>query len=123
MDMRFVVPVRKVISWLRRDWVIAPGRAWDPRIFSPGERALLSVPSAGRYHRRMEHSPACLCCEGNLLLPSQRWMTPDLIHRTCALWSRRYSRQISPAEAVEILANVREFAEVMMGQPSREGLS
>ncbi len=45
---------------------------------------------------------------------SLAWMTDELINRTRAVWSRAYGRDISEAEAVEILSNVRRFAEVVI---------
>jgi hypothetical protein len=50
--------------------------------------------------------------EGTLRSLSLAWMTEELIDRTRTVWSRAYGRDISEAEAVEILSNVRRFAEV-----------
>ena len=44
---------------------------------------------------------------------STRWITPQLLQRTQEVWSRAYGRPVSPDEAVEILANVKHFAEVL----------
>jgi hypothetical protein len=55
----------------------------------------------------------CVSDEEQTLRPlSLAWMTEELIDRTRAVWSRAYGRDISEAEAVEILSNVRRFAEV-----------
>jgi uncharacterized protein YktA (UPF0223 family) len=52
--------------------------------------------------------------EGTLRPLSLAWMTEELIDRTQAVWSRAYGRDVSEAEAVEILSNVRRFAEVVI---------
>ena len=44
---------------------------------------------------------------------SARWITPALLHRTQEVWARAYGRPVSPDEAVEILTNVKHFAEVL----------
>jgi hypothetical protein len=41
------------------------------------------------------------------------WVSPELLERTRTLWSRRYGRILSAAEALEILRNVRRLAEVV----------
>ena len=57
----------------------------------------------------------CVSDEEQTLRPlSLAWMTDELIDRTRAVWSRAYGRDISEAEAVEILSNVRRFAEVVI---------
>ncbi len=50
--------------------------------------------------------------EGTLRPLSLAWMTDELIGRTQTVWSRAYGREISEAEAIEILSNMRRFAEV-----------
>lgn len=45
---------------------------------------------------------------------SLAWMTEELIDRTQAVWGQAYGRDISEAEAIEILSNVRRFAEVVI---------
>lgn len=48
------------------------------------------------------------------LLPlSQQWMTPELIAETQAVWSPSAGRPLTVAEAVEIMANTKEYLEVM----------
>ena len=48
------------------------------------------------------------------LLPlSQQWMTPELIAETQAVWSPCAGRPLTVAEAVEIMANTKEYLEVM----------
>jgi hypothetical protein len=49
------------------------------------------------------------------LLPlSQQWMTPELIAETQAVWSPYAGHPLTVAEAVELMANVKEYVEVMM---------
>jgi hypothetical protein len=45
---------------------------------------------------------------------SLAWMTDELIAETKRVWSPRYGRDLSTDEAVEILRNVKRFAEVAM---------
>ena len=45
---------------------------------------------------------------------SLAWMTDELIAETQRVWSPRYGRDLSTDEAVEILRNVKKFAEVAM---------
>lgn len=55
----------------------------------------------------------CTADEERTLKPlSLAWMTDELIGRTRTVWSRAYGRPLSEAEAIEILSNVRRFAEV-----------
>lgn len=51
---------------------------------------------------------------------SLAWMTDELITETRQVWSRAYGRVLSAEEAVEILANVKRFAEVLLSV-QREG--
>lgn len=44
---------------------------------------------------------------------SARWISASLLRRTQDVWSRAYGRAVSPDEAVEILINVKHFAEVL----------
>lgn len=46
--------------------------------------------------------------------PSTAWITDELLERTRQVWSRVYERPIDEAEAVEILMNVKRFAEVLL---------
>ena len=41
------------------------------------------------------------------------WMTPALIERTHTVWSKNYGRSLERWEVLEILRNVRWFAEVL----------
>jgi hypothetical protein len=45
---------------------------------------------------------------------STAWITDELLERTRRVWSRVYKRPIDEAEAVEILMNVKRFAEVLL---------
>lgn len=45
---------------------------------------------------------------------SLSWISDEMIEDTQQLWSRRYGRNISTDEAVEILQNVKRFAEMLM---------
>jgi len=51
---------------------------------------------------------------------SLAWMTDELIDETRRVWSRAYGRVLSAEDAVEILANVKRFAEVLLSV-QREG--
>jgi hypothetical protein len=45
---------------------------------------------------------------------SLAWMTDELIAETQRVWSPHYGRDLSPNEAVEILRNVKRFAEILV---------
>jgi hypothetical protein len=51
---------------------------------------------------------------------SLAWMTDELIAETQRVWSPHYGRELSRDDAVEILRNVKGFAEVLMAV-QREG--
>jgi len=54
---------------------------------------------------------------------SAKWITAELLERTRRVWSAVYGREISADEAVEILINVRNVAEVLLDiENEREGL-
>lgn len=50
---------------------------------------------------------------------SLSWITEELIAEHRRVWSKYYRRPVSRAEALEIIQNLRRFAEVML-QASRE---
>lgn len=45
---------------------------------------------------------------------SLAWVSDDLIAETQRLWSARYGREIAVDEAIEILFNVKRFAEMLL---------
>ena len=45
---------------------------------------------------------------------SLAWITDDLLRYTRDVWSRAYGRPVSEDEAIEMLVNVKRFAEVML---------
>lgn len=45
---------------------------------------------------------------------SLAWVSDELIAETQRLWSARYGREISVEEAIEILQNVKRFAEMLL---------
>jgi hypothetical protein len=45
---------------------------------------------------------------------SLAWITDDLLRYTKEVWSRNYGRAVSDDEAIEMLINVKQFAEVML---------
>ena len=45
---------------------------------------------------------------------SLAWISDELLAETIELWSESYGRPISEDEAVEILMNVKRFAEVLL---------
>lgn len=51
---------------------------------------------------------------------SMAWMTDELIDETRRVWSVGYGRVIATEEAVEILMNVRRFAETMLRATGEE---
>jgi len=44
---------------------------------------------------------------------SLAWITDELIAETQRVWSPHYGRDLSPDEALEILRNVKRFAEAL----------
>ena len=50
---------------------------------------------------------------------SLAWVSDELIVETRRLWSARYEREISVEEAIEILQNVKRFAERIWFTPRR----
>lgn len=48
------------------------------------------------------------------------WVTDDLLANTRRVWSRAYGRVIADEEAIEILMNVRSFAETMLRATGEE---
>jgi hypothetical protein len=42
------------------------------------------------------------------------WITPALQAKTRELWSRKYGRELTDDDAVEILVNVKTFVDVML---------
>ena len=45
---------------------------------------------------------------------SLSWISDEMIDDTQQMWSKRYGREISIEEAVEILQNTKRFAEMLM---------
>jgi hypothetical protein len=45
---------------------------------------------------------------------SLAWVSDELIAETRRLWSARYGREVSVDEAIEILQNVKRFAEMLL---------
>jgi hypothetical protein len=45
---------------------------------------------------------------------SLAWVSDELIAETRRLWSARYEREISVEEAIEILQNIKRFAEMLL---------
>lgn len=48
------------------------------------------------------------------------WITDELRRKTQAVWSGIYGRDVSPAEADEILMNVKNLAEVLLGDEEED---
>ncbi|MEY3175220.1 MAG: hypothetical protein RLZZ436_3134 [Planctomycetota bacterium] len=56
-----------------------------------------------------------LCVSVSVRRPlSLAWVSDELIAETQRLWSARYEREISVEEAIEILQNVKRFAEMLL---------
>jgi hypothetical protein len=51
---------------------------------------------------------------------SAAWISDELLAETRRVWSKAYGRVISTEEAVEILANVKRLAEVLMRAKTEE---
>ena len=89
-----------------------------------GGRGVIAL--AGRFHMYEGHSPQLAGFprttghhgpepEPAAVRPlSMAWMTDELIAETRRVWSVGYGRVIAAEEAVEILMNVRRFAETML---------
>lgn len=45
---------------------------------------------------------------------SLAWISDELLARTQQVWSKAYGRPVSEEEAVEILRNVKQLAEVLL---------
>lgn len=45
---------------------------------------------------------------------SQAWITDALVEKTRRVWSKVYGRVVSAEEAVEIMVNVKRFAELLV---------
>lgn len=49
------------------------------------------------------------------------WITDELIAEHQRVWSHRYGREISEAEAIEIILNIKRFAETVLEAVRQEG--
>lgn len=65
-------------------------------LFTPSEQGLVDVPAP-------ERRPL-----------SMAWVSDEMIAETQRLWSKRYGRDIEEDEAVEILQNIKRFAEMLL---------
>jgi len=65
------------------------------------------------------HDPLPGAASGRPL--SLAWMTDDLLRYTREVWSRAYGRPVSEDEAIEMLLNVKRFAEVMLKAAGQKG--
>jgi hypothetical protein len=73
---------------------------------------LSSSPLAGFPPTTGHHGPEP---DANAVRPlSMAWITDDLLAETRRVWSKAYGRVIADEEAIEILMNVRRFAETML---------
>ena len=45
---------------------------------------------------------------------SMAWITADLLAKTQRVWSKAYRRSVDENEAIEILMNVKQLAEVLL---------
>ena len=53
-------------------------------------------------------------CERDRRPLSLSWMTDELLEETRQLWSQRYEQDITTEEAIEILQNIKRFAEMLL---------
>ena len=44
---------------------------------------------------------------------SQQWISDELMQETMRVWSKAYGRPITQEEAIEILTNVKQYADVL----------
>jgi hypothetical protein len=49
------------------------------------------------------------------------WISEDLLRKTQEVWSRIYGEPVSPADAVEILVNLKLLAEVLLSAKKEMG--
>ena len=49
------------------------------------------------------------------------WITDELIAKHRRVWSRMYGREISESEAIEIILNIKRFAEAILYAVEHEG--
>ena len=47
-------------------------------------------------------------------LMGQAWVSDDLLADTMAVWSKTYGRSVGKEEAMEILTNIKHYAEVLL---------
>ncbi len=47
-------------------------------------------------------------------LMGQAWVSDDLLADTMAVWSKTYGRPVGKEEAMEILTNIKHYAEVLL---------
>ncbi len=45
---------------------------------------------------------------------TRSWITAEFLEETKAVWSKAYGREVSDNEAIEILSNVKRFAELLI---------
>jgi hypothetical protein len=48
------------------------------------------------------------------------WVSSGLMTRTQEVWARQLGRPISPAEAIEMLVNVKRLAEIFIDQAQQQ---
>ena len=46
--------------------------------------------------------------------PRMRWITDDLLEKTCAVWSEYSGQEVTKEDGVEILMNVQRLMEIMI---------
>jgi hypothetical protein len=66
--------------------------------------------------------------QGSFTEPGDRplaiaWITDELIEKHRRVWSEMYGRVITEAEAIEIIMNIKRFAEAILYAASQEGQS
>jgi len=52
---------------------------------------------------------------------SPDWVTPERVRETLSFWQPRYGGTLTPKDAVEILVNVRRFADFWVEMALKEG--
>ena len=71
--------------------------------------------NSSEHHHKPSAPGAAIVPPGTGTAPA--WITPELLAQTRDVWSPYYGRDVSAAEATEILLNVKRLASLLVGQP------
>jgi len=82
--------------------------------------AMANLASSTGFPRRVEVKVQGEAVAGGRPL-ALAWITDELIEEHRRVWSRMYRRVISEEEAIEIIMNIKRFAEVVLDAAAQEG--